>query len=133
MSLTQITLFVVLTFVFSLSIIRYSKKLREAGFYSIMKSQSTIHNIIKDVIPKLNKPSTEIKSQSRNYMSERMIKVVAIEGKAYWVKDNIFFAANMINGKVDPSSTHEINTLDMSKNDIDKMLFILDKLKDDEQ
>ena len=97
-----------------------------------MKSQSTIHNKIKHIIPKNVKRSAETKSQSRNFISERMIKIVAVDDKAYWVKDNIFFTAEVVDGKIDPETTHEINTINMSKMDIDRMLFILDKLKDDD-
>lgn len=132
MSLIEIILFFVLTFIATLGIIKHSKKLREEGIRSVMKSQSSIHGKVNAFIPKPNQ-SKETKSQSRNYVSERMIKIIAIDGKAYWVKDNVFFSADMIDGRVDRNTTKEVDTINMSKSELDKMLFIIDKLKDDEE
>jgi hypothetical protein len=126
-------IFFVLTFVTSLGIISYSQKLRYEGVRQVMKSQSSIYNIVKQFTPKVPNTNNQINSQSRNYVSEKMIRIIAIDDYAYWVKDNKFFSASLLDGKIDHSTTQEVNTINMSQSDVDKMLFILDRLKDEEE
>jgi len=132
MDLISLLIFFVLTFLTSLGIINYSQKLRSEGVKSIMKSQSSIYNITKDFIPKKSKQGELTSSQSKNYVSEQLIRIIAIDDKAYWVKDNKFFTAELLDGKINHDSTQEVNTINMSQKDLDKMLFILDRLKDEE-
>lgn len=132
MSIPNILFLFVLTFVASLGIIKYSEKLRHEGIKSVMKSQSTIYTKTKNVLPRKNKYVNN-NSQSKNFVSERAIKIISLENKAYWVKDNIFFTADMINGRINHNTTKEVNTMNMSKEDLDKMIFIIDSLKDDRQ
>lgn len=132
MSIIEVLLILILTLVSSLGIIGYSKKLRIEGVRSVMKSQSAIHNKTKQFSPP-SEIKTKSASQSRNYVSEKLLKIIAVDGKAYWIKDNKFFTAKMIDGKINHDTTEEVNTINMSKDDLDKMLFIIDSLKDDEQ
>jgi hypothetical protein len=53
-----------------------------------------------------------------------------IEDHAYWVHDNMFYIADTVEGLVNPETVRPIDTNNMSNRDIDKMLFILDSLKD---
>jgi len=121
-----------LTSITSLGIIKYSQKLRSEGVRTIMKSQSSIYSITRHFTPKVPKSNEPANSQSRNYVSEKMIRIIAIDDRAYWVKDNKFFSADLIDGKIDHDTTQEVNTISMSQKDVDKMLFILDRLKDEE-
>ena len=96
-----------------------------------MKSQSTIHSKIRHLLPP-NQKVVKHNSQSRNFVSERTTKMIAIDDKAYWIRDNRFFVANMIDGKVDHDTAQEVDIINMPKKDLDKMLFIIDNLKDDD-
>jgi hypothetical protein len=71
------------------------------------------------------KPLTQ--SEKRN--SKDKINVLVIDEEAYWVSDNTFFIAKAEDGEVMLETAKPINTKDMSKKDIDKMLFILDNLQ----
>lgn len=95
-----------------------------------MSSQSVVYNKTKQFIPQ-NLKNREYISQSINHSNKFMVKVMVIDNNAYWVKDNMFFTADVEDGSVMPETTRQVDTLDMSKKDIDKMIFILDKLKDD--
>lgn len=95
----------------------------------ITYSQSGIHMMIKDFLPKTLYEKPRSISQSLNHVEKNTIKVIFIEGKAYWVSNNIFYCADALNGNVDIDTTKPIDTTNMSKKDIDKMLFILDNLK----
>lgn len=117
-----------LTLAIAWAIINLNTRNRARYFGKIVYSQSIIHNNIKDFIPRklYNKP--EIISQSRKHVSKNMVKIIVIEGKAYWVSDNIFYTANTVNGDVVPETIMPVDTTSMSKQDIDKMLYILDNL-----
>lgn len=129
--ITQLIIIVVLTFYFSYSIIKYNAKIRSRGIKMVLGSQSAIHNRTKTFNPPENK--TEIFSQSKRHVNQHMLRVMVIENKAYWVKDNIFFVAETDNGNVLHDTAKQVDTSNMSKADIDKMMFILDKLKELQQ
>lgn len=94
-----------------------------------MYTQSGIHMMIKDFLPKTLYEKPMKVSQSINHIEQNTIKVIFIEGKAYWVTNNIFYCADAINNVVDIDTTKPVDTSSMSKKDIEKMLFILDNLK----
>ena len=50
--------------------------------------------------------------------------------EAYWVSDNMFFIAKAEYGQVLLETAKPVDINNMSKKDIDKMLFILDNLKE---
>ena len=77
-------------------------------------------NIITDEKP----PSQLTKRRERD-----MIRVIVMGDLAYWVSDNMFYVAEAINGEVIPQTAQPVDTNSMSKKDLDKMLFILDSLK----
>jgi hypothetical protein len=58
-----------------------------------------------------------------------MIKVIVMGNLAYWVSENIFYVAEAIDGEVIPQTAEPVDTNSMSRKDLDKMLFILDSLK----
>lgn len=105
------------------------KGIRFKSLPGIVYSQSSIHLMIKDFIPKTLYEKPRQVSQSTNHVEKNTIKVIFIENKAYWVSNNIFYCAEAVNGHVDIDTTEPIDTTNMSKKDIDKMLFILDNLK----
>ena len=80
-------------------------------------------------MPKKLNNKKEIESQSAKHAASTMIKVIVIEEKAYWVKDNIFYFADTSNGDVVGTTAEPVDISAMSKKDIDKMLFILDNLR----
>ena len=99
------------------------------SFPGIAYTQSSIHLMIKDFIPKTLYEKPRRQSQSLKHVEKNTIKVIFIEDNAYWVSNNIFYCAEAIGGNVNIDTTRPIDTNNMSKKDIDKMLFILDNLK----
>lgn len=95
----------------------------------IVYSQSAIHEIIKLHIPTnfLEKPKKL--SQAEMHSERNTIKVIFIENEAYWVSNNVFYAAEVIDGNVEMETAKPINTENMTKKEIDQLLFILDNLK----
>lgn len=117
-----------LTIAIAWSIIKLNGRNRSRYFGKIVYSQSIIHNNIKQFIPKNLYRKPEVVSQSRKHVEKSMIRIIIIDGKAYWVVDNIFYTANTVHGDVIPETAQPVDTANMSKEDIDKMLYILDNL-----
>ena len=70
------------------------------------------------------------KRQSVERSRERVVRVIKTpDSKAYWVKDNIFYCAQVVDGEFDPQEALPVDTTHLSKKEVDKLLHILDNLK----
>ena len=118
-----------LTLVLLSSIIIIRVKRRKKYFAKIIYTQSDIHKIVKNFLPKDLFEVPNLISQARKHVRKNTVKVLIIEDKAYWVHDNMFYVADTDEGLVDPETVRPVDTNNMSKRDIDKMLFILDSLR----
>lgn len=57
------------------------------------------------------------------------IRVIIMDNSAYWIKDNTFYVADMSeDGTVNKDTTRVVDTMAMNKVQLDKMVFIVDKL-----
>ena len=113
-----------LTFYLLSYIIKRNAKITAKGIKTAMGSQTTVYNKTKHLISNSLRMHNSL-SQSKIHSEKYMIKVMVLENNAYWVKDNIFFTANVENGLVLPETTKQVDTLNMSKKDIEKILNIL--------
>ena len=118
-----------LTLIVSWSIIKISNKKRITFLKKIKYRQSDVYEMIKNVIPRQKFDKPKFITQSQKHIQKNMLKVVITEGKAYWILDNIFYTADAINGRVDENTIKQLNFENMSKTELDKMLSILDDLK----
>ena len=69
-------------------------------------------------------------SQSRIHYDKTNVKVIILDNNAYWIKDNIFYRAPLVNRMIEKESTEQVDTMGMDKIQLDKMLFIMDKLRE---
>ena len=118
-----------LTLFASWSIINISNKKRMMFLGKDRYKQSYIYEIIKDVVPKQLFDKPKVITQSEKHIQKNMLKVVITEGKAYWILGNVFYTANAINGRVDEETTKPLDVQDMPAKELNKMLSILDDLK----
>lgn len=118
-----------LTLVLVSSIIIVAVKRRKRYFAKIVYTQSDIHQIVKNFLPKDLFEVPKLISQARKHVRNNTVRVLIIEDQAYWVHDNMFYMADTANGSVNPETVRPVDTNNMSKRDIDKMLFILDSLR----
>lgn len=70
------------------------------------------------------------KTQSTMHYDKTNIKVIIFDNNAYWIKDNIFYRAPLVNELIDKESAEQVDTIHMDKVQLDKMLFIMDKLRE---
>jgi hypothetical protein len=122
-------LIVVLTLLCSWSIIKISNKRRMIFLNKHKYRQSSIYEMVKDVVPKQTFDKPKVITQSQKHIQKNMLRVVITEGKAYWILDNVFYTANAINGRVDEKTIEPLDVEGMPAKELDKMLSILDDLK----
>jgi hypothetical protein len=118
-----------LTLLCSWSIIKISNKRRMIFLNKHKYRQSSIYEMVKDVVPKQTFDKPKVITQSQKHIQKNMLRVVITEGKAYWILDNVFYTANAINGRVDEETIKPLDVEGMPAKELDKMLSILDDLK----
>ncbi len=101
-----------LAFVFF--VLKFNKRHRKKSLSQLSYSQSSIHNIIKDFIPKRLFERPEVVSQSRKHTEKHMVKIIVLDNNAYWVKDNIFYTAKTKNGNIIDETVKPVDIENMS-------------------
>jgi hypothetical protein len=105
------------------------KKRRKVFRDRIRYRQSNIHNLIRNSLLLNNTTKSKAKiSQARNHTAKNMIRVVVTDGKAYWVSNNVFYVSDIRNGDPDLETAKKVDAIGMSKQELEKMLSILDSL-----
>ena len=122
-----------LTLLAAWSIIRLNGYKISKTLTNIKYSQSDIHESIRKLVPRKLNNKEKIESQSAKHAASTMIKIIVIDKKAYWVKDNVFYSADADSGDIVSPTAEPVDISAMSKKDIDKMLFILDNLREGKQ
>lgn len=69
------------------------------------------------------------KNQLEKIREKNIIRVAIIEKKAYWVHDNIFYQADIVDGYIDNNDAVPIDAHSLSQKDFFKLLTILDSIK----
>jgi hypothetical protein len=111
------------------SIIKISNKKRMIFLSKNKYRQSSIYEIVKDVVPKQRFDKSKVITQSQRHIQKNMLRVVIADGSAYWILNNVFYTANAINGRVDEETIKPLDIENMPTKELDKMLSILDDLK----
>jgi hypothetical protein len=93
-------------------------------------SQSHIHMLIFPLLPEIKKYKKKMNTQSSKHEEKINIKVVILDNKAYFVKNGTFYCAEMHGTEIDTASATLVDTIGMDKVQLDKMLFIMDQLRD---
>ena len=118
-----------LTLLSSWSIIKISNKRNMIFLNKNKYRQSSIYEMVKDVIPKQRFDKPKVITQSQRHIQKNMLRVVIADGSAYWILNNVFYTANAINGRVDEETIKPLDIENMPVKELDKMLSILDDLK----
>jgi hypothetical protein len=111
------------------SIIKISNKKRMVFLNKNKYRQSSIYEMVKDVVPRQRFDKPKVITQSQKHIQKNMLRVVIAEGSAYWILNNVFYTANAINGRVDEETIQPLDIENMPTKELDKMLSILDDLK----
>lgn len=90
--------------------------------------QSHIFEIVKPILPPIQKK--KLVTQATKYEDKNNVKVIIMHDQAFWIRDNVFYMADMKEGYVDKETTKRVDTMGMDKVELNKMLFIMDQLRD---
>jgi hypothetical protein len=93
-------------------------------------SQSHIHMLILPLLPEIRQYKKRAITQSSKHEEKINIRVVILDNKAYFVKNGTFYCADMHGTEIDKASATLVDTIGMDKVQLDKMLFIMDQLRD---
>jgi len=97
---------------------------------NVKYSQSHIFMYIRPLLPDMSNIKKIKNTQSLNYQRKINVKVIILDNYAYWIKENQFYKAEMVNNLIDPDTTTTVDTIGMDSIQLDKMLFIMDKLRE---
>lgn len=108
----------------------FTRKLPQTSSISIKTSQSYLFSLIgKNImIQDIVKSSP---TQATKYLETLYVKVLVIKDKAYWIKDNVFYVADVVDNEINKESTKEVDTMSMDKVQLEEVMLIIDKLKED--
>lgn len=104
------------------------KELESDRVASISYSQSHIHNLIDPFLPDNAELTLLRPTQATKHLEEIQTKIIFVDNKAYWIKDGEFFVADMVDGVIDRDSAKQVDTMSMNKVELDKIIFIVEKL-----
>jgi hypothetical protein len=111
-------------------ILKVGKSNKKKPYSRTLHKQSDTHRLLKSFFSMNLSNNQENFSQLTKHKEKGTIKVIVLGNEAYWISNNIFYVAEAINGEVQRHTAKPIDTSILSKGDLDKMLFILDTLKD---
>jgi len=107
-----------------------SKKTKEEQFV-VQRTQSYLYKLLTGLSLaeeiKQSKPK-----QSDKYLNRDHIKVMILDDKAYWIKDNQLYIADMVDGQIDGNSSREVDTIAMDHVELEHTMFVVEKLTEDD-
>lgn len=70
----------------------------------------------------------KLMTQATEHLSKSQVQVVIHDSSAYWIQDQGFFTAKVVNGQVDPTTTRPVDTMSMGDVELGNISFIVEKL-----
>ncbi len=92
----------------------------------IVFTQTRKNELVKQYYQKSS--NKKVNSQSKKSRAKNFIRGLVVEDLIYWIEDGKLVFANLVNGKIDETSKKGVDTHSMSKVELDKIMFIVDKL-----
>jgi hypothetical protein len=107
---------------------RRSAKMLSTPIKKIKYSQSYIDSLISQKILEEFLPKPQKKTQSLQHSKKSEIRVIVIEGEAYWIVEQTLYVAKLVDGVVDDETTKRVDTMTMDTVQLEKTQFIVQKL-----
>jgi hypothetical protein len=107
------------------------KKAKVMKLKEIKFRQSHTHEMLKGMIPIADlMPSfgRKINTQASKHFDRVSTRILFIDSKAWWISDNTLYSADIIEGNFDKESGEKVDTMTMDKVQLDKTIFIVEKL-----
>lgn len=118
----RLYLSIIATSAINLSMILFSIRRKPKQSFDSLGSKSS-------KLQKVNQKSPKIpNSQLEQFRKKNTIKVAIVEDKAYWVHNNAFYEAKVIDGEIDNSTAEKIDASNMSSSKIRMLMSVLDSI-----
>lgn len=117
----------------SITVINFIVRQRdEPKKIKVKNSQSYLYQLLSEIAYHDMERSKK-ERQSDKFLNKDSVKVMIVENKAYWIKDNQLYVADYVNGDVDNYSITKVDTISMSQVELEKTMFIVEKLAEEEK
>ena len=104
--------------------------LKENAVSKIIYRQSHIYSLIAPMMPYVPVYKKIRPTQSLINNEKKKQVIIFTDDKAYWIKDNGFYQADLLDGEIDKSTIKIVDTMTMDKVELDKMIFIVEQLRE---
>ena len=92
-------------------------------------TQAYVDNLVyQKVVEQFLPPSESKKTQATEHFKKDEVRVIIIEGEAYWIVDQTLYMAKIVDGTVDNETTKKVDTMTMDDVQLEKTQFIVHKL-----
>jgi len=108
-----------------------SKQLKGQKSYGVKYSQSHIYSVTAPMMFGFGVSTPQRSTQSNKYQESAYIKIIIVDGRAYWIKGNTFYTADIVDGTVDKESAKQVDTMSMNDVELKKMLVIVETLREE--
>jgi hypothetical protein len=95
----------------------------------IVVSQSNNNELLKKMFTE-DQSFPKATTQSTKHFDSVSLRILIVDSQAYWIKNNSVFMADVVNGEVEKDTAREVDTMAMDKVQLNKMMFIVEKLKE---
>lgn len=120
----------IMAYVVSQRVVRKNVEKQET-LSTINYSQSHIYELMSPFLEFAEILEPEAPRQSSNYIKNAYMKVMVVSNKAYWIKENKFYVADVVEGEVKKETAKEVDTMSMDRVELNEMLFIVEKLREE--
>jgi hypothetical protein len=96
----------------------------------LAQRQSDSVRLFNDRIDKILEGTKPPKTQSTDYISKNSVRAIVVDNNMYWIVNNAFYVADIVDGNVEENTTRLVDTMTMDKVQLDKIMFIVDKLRE---
>jgi hypothetical protein len=107
-----------------------------AILFSLFPSVGILFAFIYHLLMMLTRSETDkkfekiVENSEEDMEDPELINVAIMDDKAYWIHNNTFYVADIVNDEVDKTTSRPVNTMEMSLYEINKMMFIVDHLNE---
>lgn len=105
----------------------YQSKKLDSLKINLRFSQSQIFEIVRPTMQQILQ-SKPFKTQATNHYDQNRVKVIITDKKAYWIRDNAVYEADVVNGIVQENSTKTVDMMALDEVKLKDMMFIVDRL-----
>jgi hypothetical protein len=108
----------------------YLSKTVKTKIRPIRYSQTRALELSINIIQQAITPKETIETQSTVHYSKNTLKILFLGKFAYWIKDNSFYMADIINEEIDHDTTREVDIMTMDTVQLEKMIYIVEQLRE---